>query len=61
MSLIPGLGISLIGGQQPTPVFLPEKPHRQKSLAGYSPKGHKESDTAEHVLGIPRVISLGDP
>ena len=31
---------------QPTPV-LPEKSHGQKSLTGYSPKGHKESDTAE--------------
>ena len=26
---------------QPTPVFLPGKSHRQKSLAGYSPWGHK--------------------
>ena len=27
---------------QPTPVSLPEKAHRQRSLVGYSPKGHKE-------------------
>ena len=27
---------------QPTPVFLPEKFHGQRSLAGYSPWGHKE-------------------
>ena len=26
---------------QPTPVFLPEKSHRQRSLAGYSPWGRK--------------------
>ena len=26
---------------QPTPVFLPEESHGQKSLAGYSPQGHK--------------------
>ena len=26
---------------QPTPVFLPRKPHRQRSLLGYSPWGHK--------------------
>ena len=26
---------------QPTPVFLPEKSHEQRSLAGYSPWGHK--------------------
>ena len=27
--------------RQPTPVFLPEKSHRQRSLAGYSPWGCK--------------------
>ena len=32
---------------QPTPVVLPGKFHGQKSLAGYSPCGHKELDTAE--------------
>ena len=32
---------------QPTPVFVPEESHRQRSLAGYSPKGHKELDTIE--------------
>jgi len=31
---------------QPTLVFLPEKSHGQKSLAGYSPSCCKESDTA---------------
>ena len=29
---------------QPTPVFLPGKSPGQKSLAGYSPWGRKESD-----------------
>ena len=29
---------------QPTPVFLPEESHGQRSLAGYSPQGHKQSD-----------------
>ena len=29
---------------QPTPVFLPWKSHGQRSLAGCSPWGHKESD-----------------
>ena len=33
--------------QQPTPVFLPGKFHEQRSLAGYSSWGCKESDTAE--------------
>ena len=28
----------------PTPWFLPGKSHRQRSLTGYSPQGHKESD-----------------
>ena len=31
----------------PTPVFLPGKSHGQRSLAGYSPRGPKESDTTE--------------
>ena len=30
---------------QPTPVFLPGESHEQRSLAGYSPGGHKELDT----------------
>ena len=30
-----------------TPVFLPGKSHRQRSLVGCSPWGHKESDTTE--------------
>ena len=30
---------------QPTPVFLPGEPHGKRSLGGYSPKGHKGSDT----------------
>ena len=34
---------------QPTPVFLPGKSHGQRSPAGYSPWGHKESDTTEHL------------
>ena len=34
---------------QPTPVFLPGKSHGQRSLAGYSPWGCKESDMTEHL------------
>ena len=30
-------------------VFLPGKPYGQRSLAGYSPGGHKESDRTEHA------------
>ena len=32
---------------QPTPVFLPREFHGQRSLAVYSPSGHKESDMTE--------------
>ena len=35
--------------RQPTPVFLLGKSHGQKSLVGYSPWGHKESDTTEQL------------
>ena len=34
---------------QPTPVFLPGKSHGQRSLAGYSTWGCKESDTNERL------------
>ena len=34
---------------QPTPVFLPGEFHGQRSLTGYSPWGHKESDTTEQL------------
>ena len=32
---------------QPTPVLLPGKSHGQRRVVGYSPWGHKESDTTE--------------
>ena len=38
-----------------TPVFLPEEPHGQRSLAGYSPQRSKESDTIEGL-----TLSLSD-
>ena len=34
---------------QPTPVFLPGESHGQRSLAGYSPWGRKESDPTEQL------------
>ena len=34
---------------QSTPVLLPGKSHGQRSLVGYSPWGHKESDMAERL------------
>ena len=34
---------------QPTPVLLPGKSHGQRSLVGYSPWGHKESDKTKRL------------
>ena len=33
----------------PTPVYLPGEFHRQRSLAGHSPRGRKEPDTTEQL------------
>ena len=38
----------------PTPGFLPGEFHGQRSLAGYSPWGHKESDTTEQLSACAR-------
>ena len=35
--------------RQSTPVFLPGASHGQRSLAGYSPWKHKESDMTEKL------------
>ena len=37
---------------QPTPVLLPGESHGQRSLAGYSPWGHKGSDAAEQACMV---------
>ena len=37
------------GKWQLTPVLLPGEPHGGRSLVGYSPWGHKESDTTEQL------------
>ena len=45
--------------RQPTPVFLPGASHGQKSLAGYSPRGCKESDSMrawQSRLGVSLVF-----
>ena len=47
---IPGSGkIPWRRESQPTPVSFPGKFQRQRSLAGYSPWGHKESDMTEQL------------
>ena len=47
---IPGLGISLGGGHgNPLQYSCLENSHGQRSLAGYSPWGHKESDATEQL------------
>ena len=49
----------------PTPVFLPGKSRRQRSLAGYDPWGHKESDMTEttepalEILGTWTLLKQG--
>ena len=48
LGLIPGLGRSPGGGYgNPLEYSCLENPHGQRSLAGYSPWGPKETDTAE--------------
>ena len=64
--LIPGSKRCPGGGREgtpvPTPVFLPRESHRQRSLAGYSPWGCKESDMTEHAsipsLHLSRLVLL---
>ena len=63
MGLIPGVGkIPWRRKRQPTPVFLPVKSHRQGSLMGYSPQGHKraghdlvtkQDSSHMHLLAVP--------
>ena len=38
---------------QPTPVFFPGEFHGQRSLAGHTPQGCKESDTTEATYHAP--------
>ena len=47
---------------QPSPVLLPGKSHRRRSLVGYSPWGCKESDTTEqlHFHFIFWTLSIND-
>ena len=47
---------------QSTPVFLPRESHGQRSLAGYSPRGPKESDRTEAISALSiHVIFITSP
>ena len=46
--------------QQPTPVFLPREFGGQRSLAGYSPWDHKETDTTEWLIVWCKYYSYGE-
>ena len=56
MGSIPGLGRSPGGGPgNPLQNSCLKNPHGEKSLAGYSPWGHKESDTWGHKESTERL------
>ena len=52
----PGQENPLEKGRQLTPAFLPGEFHGQRSLVGYSPWGHKESDTIEQLTRLGSVL-----
>ena len=58
MGLILGLGRSPGERRQPTPVLLPGESHGQRSLVGYSPWAHRDSNMAERLtLSLFSLIS----
>ena len=58
----PGVGKIPWGWKwKPTPVFLPGKSHREKSLVGYSPWSHKELDTTEPLSTHAHKIRYFNP
>ena len=52
---IPELGRSAGGRNGKSLIFLPGKFHGQRSLADYSPWGHKESDTTDELSARTRA------
>ena len=59
MGSIPGLGRSPGGGHgNPLQYSCLENPHGQRSLAGYSPWGHKELDMTERLSTAQLVDGL---
>ena len=63
-SLIPGLGRSPGGGYgNPLQYSCLKNPHKQRSLAGYSPWGHRELDTTEQLSTAQsylKIITVGE-
>ena len=49
LGLMPEFGRSLEKGMLPTPVFLPEEFHGQRSLEGFSPWSAKETNRTEQL------------
>ena len=45
------------GNGHPLRYFCPQKSHGQRSLAGYNPRGHKESDTTQRLSIQAHLIS----
>ena len=59
LSLIPGLGRSSGEGHgNSLQYYFLENPHGQRSLAGYSPRGRKESDTTERLSTAHRTVCV---
>ena len=58
LGFIPGSGRSPEEGNGPTSVSLPGAFHGQRSPAGYSPWGHKESDRTERLTHTHRHTHL---
>ena len=54
-SSIPGAGRSLEEEMATHSVFLAGESHRQRSMVGYSPWGHKESDMTEVTYPTGRI------
>ena len=55
------IGVYWSRNWQPTPIFLPGEFHGQRSLAGYSPWGRKESDSTEQLTLAPEPSPAQDP
>ena len=59
LDLIPGLGRSPGGGHgNPVQYSCLENPHGQRSLVGYSPRGHQELDMIEQLSKVQYMILL---